>query len=379
MSLFLLLTLAIPDTGPPAKSVAAIRKDVDDAEKAFRDAWAKETDTNKPGPAVEKLYKAFEEKQKAGFAAALAVAEAEPKSAEGFEALDWLVRVPRARYVVDGKRIFALATEHHAANPKIGGAIALLAYYPPHESEKDHKEAVALMKAVLDKNTDKDVRGNAALGLAWQANRAFVNANYKGKPDAEKLAVEAEKAFEAVIMDYGTCRNLRTRGAATATATLADEAKRELFELRNLRVGKVAPEVEGEDLAGQKFKLGDYRGKVVLLVFWASWCGPCMAAVPHERELVTKFKGRPFALIGVNGDEDKDKANKTVTKHEINWRSFWNGKEGPGGPISRDWNVRGWPTVYVIDAKGVIRHKYLHGKRLDGPLEELVAEAEKAK
>jgi thiol-disulfide isomerase/thioredoxin len=57
-------------------------------------------------------------------------------------------------------------------------------------------------------------------------------------------------------------------------------------------------------LDGEKLPLKGYRGKVVLLVFWASWCGPCMAVVPNEREIVEKLKDRPFALIGVNGDEE---------------------------------------------------------------------------
>src|SRR5262249_39527415 len=159
----------------------------------------------------------------------------------------------------------------------------------------------------------------------------------------------AEKALEEVIREYGKCNNLRTKGARKVTATLAEEAKTELYELRYLRIGKTAPDIDGEDIDGKNFKLGDQRGKVVLLGFWASWCGRCMAAVPHERELVEKFKGRPFVLIGVNGDEKKENALKAVQKYRINWRSFWNGKDGPGGPIATAWNVRGWPTVYVLD------------------------------
>jgi rhodanese-related sulfurtransferase/peroxiredoxin len=130
-----------------------------------------------------------------------------------------------------------------------------------------------------------------------------------------------------------------------------------------------------EDLDGVRFTLSDYRGKVVLLVLWASWCGPCMASVPHEKVLVEHFKGRPFVLIGVNGDYKKVDAHKAIAKHKIPWRSFSNGKEGPGGPLAVAWNVRGWPTVYVIDPQGTIRHKSLHGKRLDEPPEKLVAEA----
>ncbi len=58
----------------------------------------------------------------------------------------------------------------------------------------------------------------------------------------------------------------------------------------NLVVGKPAPEIEGADMDGKPFKLSDYKGKVVVLVFWGTWCGPCMAQVPHERELVQPSK-----------------------------------------------------------------------------------------
>ena len=101
---------------------------------------------------------------------------------------------------------------------------------------------------------------------------------------------------------------------------------------------------------------------------------------PHERSLVKRLEGKPFALIGVNSDKDKEVLKKQNEKEEITWRSFWNGPMGTGGPISAAWNVRGWPTLYIIDHKGVIRHKYVGspgGEALDAAIDKLVAEAEK--
>jgi thiol-disulfide isomerase/thioredoxin len=369
---------AADDTPTPAERLKTIRKEVADAEATFRAAWAKLPDPNQDDPKVEELYKKFGEKQEAGFKEAVEIAKADPKSDTAFDALEWLIMTPRAYYFPPGigKTAFEMLTTHHVANPKIGRGIAILAYYPPHETDEPYREAIALLKGVAEKNPDKTARGQAALGLAWLAKRAYVEAEVKGNANSEQLAKEAEKAMEAVIGDYGDCPNLRSRGARPATALLKEEVETELYELRNLRIGKAAPEIVGEDLDGKKFKLSDYRGKVVLLVFWASWCGPCMGSVPHERELVERFKDRPFVLVGVNGDESKENAAKAVKEAKIPWRSFWNGKEGPGGPIATAWNVRGWPTVYVIDHKGIIREKYLHGKRLDEPLEKMIATAE---
>jgi hypothetical protein len=80
-------------------------------------------------------------------------------------------------------------------------------------------------------------------------------------------------------------------------------------------------------------------------------------------------------LVGVNGDYSKAAAAKAVIQHEISWRSFWNGEKGPGGPIPLAWNVKSWPTTYVIDHQGTIRHKNISGT-LGDKLETLVTAAE---
>ena len=96
---------------------------------------------------------------------------------------------------------------------------------------------------------------------------------------------------------------------------------------------------------------------------------------PHERSLVKKLAGKPFALIGVNSDRDLEKLKPILEEENITWRSFWNGPDGTGGPISKKWNVSGWPTIYVIDAEGKIRYKNARGEQLDDALETLLAEA----
>ena|SRR5437867_6143954 len=100
---------------------------------------------------------------------------------------------------------------------------------------------------------------------------------------------------------------------------------------------------------------------------------------PHERSLVERLKDKPFALIGVNSDTDKKKLKKRMAEEKITWRSFWNGPMGTGGPISRAWNVRGWPTIYVFDHKGVIRFKDIREKQLDKAVDQLLNELAKAK
>ena len=99
---------------------------------------------------------------------------------------------------------------------------------------------------------------------------------------------------------------------------------------------------------------------------------------PHERSLVKRLENEPFALIGVNSDGDLDKLRPRLEEEQITWRSFWNGPDGTGGPISRAWNVRGWPTIYVLDAQGVIRFKNVRGEAMDKAVDELLAEMKPA-
>jgi hypothetical protein len=100
---------------------------------------------------------------------------------------------------------------------------------------------------------------------------------------------------------------------------------------------------------------------------------------PHERSLVEEMKDKPFALVGVNSDADKEKLKPRLVEEKITWRSFWNGQQGTGGPISKAWNVSGWPTVYVIDHEGVIRHKSHGGPDMDKTIKSCVEAAEKAR
>ncbi|MFQ5653937.1 MAG: peroxiredoxin family protein [Planctomycetota bacterium] len=94
---------------------------------------------------------------------------------------------------------------------------------------------------------------------------------------------------------------------------------------------------------------------------------------PHERSLVKRLAGTPFALLGINSDADREELKKVLEKESITWRSWWDGG-GTRGPIATTWNVSGWPTIYVLDQKGVIRFKNVRGKALDEAVNTLLEE-----
>jgi hypothetical protein len=96
---------------------------------------------------------------------------------------------------------------------------------------------------------------------------------------------------------------------------------------------------------------------------------------PHERSLVKRLENQPFALIGVNSDEDKEALKKAMVKEEITWRSFYD--QSTKGPIASRWNIEGWPSIFVLDAEGKIRTRDVRGEELDKAVDELLAELAK--
>ncbi len=96
--------------------------------------------------------------------------------------------------------------------------------------------------------------------------------------------------------------------------------------------------------------------------------------IPHERSLVEKLKDQPFALIGVNSDKDKSYYAQQQQEMGVSWRSFWCGEKGTGGAIPTKWGVTGWPTIYILDHKGVIRFKNLRNEKMEEAVVQLLEE-----
>jgi hypothetical protein len=92
---------------------------------------------------------------------------------------------------------------------------------------------------------------------------------------------------------------------------------------------------------------------------------------PHERSLVKRLAGQPFTLLGINSDQDRENLKAALKQEEITWRSWFDGG-GTNGPIATQWNVRGWPTIYVLDQKGVIRFKNISGEAVDKAVDTLL-------
>ncbi len=231
--------------------------------------------------------------------------------------------------------------------------------------------AEGIVKAVAESNPSREVRGQAVFCRGYLCRAAaFPYGQSVSEKERDKLVARARGFFNEVIEKYADVKT------PDDDATIGERAASELTRfdnLPNLKVGGVAPEIGGKDLEGKPLRLGDYRGKVVVVVFWGSWCGPCMAMVPHERELWERHRDEPFTLLGVNCGDTLEQARKTADDNRMDWPSFYDG-EDHRGPIATSYDVQKYPTVYVIDAKGVIRYIDTRGEELDKAVEMLLAE-----
>ena len=96
-----------------------------------------------------------------------------------------------------------------------------------------------------------------------------------------------------------------------------------------------------------------------------------MSTLPEEKQMVSKYKKKPFALIGIDSDGSRSALQKLMKKNGVTWRMVADGTTT--GPIATKWNVQGWPTIYIIDQKGVIRYKMLGDDDTPGKVAKLMA------
>src|SRR6185503_2853496 len=139
------------------------------------------------------------------------------------------------------------------------------------------------------------------------------------KANSADLEKEAEELFARVTMDEAHAQITIPFG--DDCITLGKLAARELFEMRFLQPGKVAPDIVGEDIDGRPMKMSDFRGKVIMLDFWAFCCAPCMVMNEQGRSLVKELEGKPFVIIGVDCDTDRAQAKELSAKKGPPWRS----------------------------------------------------------
>jgi thiol-disulfide isomerase/thioredoxin len=313
--------------------------------------------------------------------------------------------------------------EHAKANPKDDSAAfaleVVLQLFTPEDKVKARAEAVELLKKEYVKN--KQIRpvlrtltimGNGVGGDP--ALLEIVKAVAKDNPDKLTRATALDELASGLEFRVITAENLSRNESLLSSyekrygedvvkrfLDSTDDSKKLAEGLRKtlksdyagvlastddptdedlkgvLKVGVKAPEIACVDVDGKPVKLADLAGKVVVLDFWATWCGPCRAMIPHTREQVKKYQNKPFVFVSVSCDAERETLLDFVNKNDMPWSNWW---DGQGGKVARAYEVRAFPTIYVVDGKGVIQFKSVgYDKKMDDVIEKLIKEAEAKK
>ena len=134
--------------------------------------------------------------------------------------------------------------------------------------------------------------------------------------------------------------------------------------------GKPASDFHVTDLNGEALSLEQYRGQVVLLDFWATWCPPCIAEIPNVKKTYEKYKDQKFQIVGISLDRSKEPLEAYIEKESLAWIHYWDESR----ELKTLYGVWGIPSTFLIDGDGVIRKTNLRGHALEHAVAELVKE-----
>ena len=185
-----------------------------------------------------------------------------------------------------------------------------------------------------------------------------------------------------LIGSYDQARQLYT--ALDAAAAKAGELEmaarvREIAAMGLTRLDWIgrAPKIEGAIFGGEKFDWSKYKGKIVLLDFWATWCGPCVAELPNVKANYEKFHDRGFDVVGISLDDDPKALSDFLQKEKLAWSTLLEtdpSRSGFDGPLVKQFGVDSIPATFLVDRSGKVASISVRGEALGKQIEKLLAE-----
>jgi thiol-disulfide isomerase/thioredoxin len=158
----------------------------------------------------------------------------------------------------------------------------------------------------------------------------------------------------------------------TVTPNVHERARRYIDRVELARA-RMAPRFSVTTIDGKQISLDSLAGKVVLIDFWATWCGPCREALPHIREIAHRFQEQPLVVISISLDKDEAKWKEFVAKNQMTWIQYRDGSFN--GAIAKSFGVTAIPATFTIDADGVLEDQHVGDANIEGKLKKLVASA----
>jgi len=174
-------------------------------------------------------------------------------------------------------------------------------------------------------------------------------------------------------------KQLKTDFPETKPGKNADEILEQVkaqAESKKLRKGLVEgskfPDFAEKDVDGKPLSVANYKGKVVLIDFWATWCGPCVAELPNVQKAYEAHHKSGFEIIGISLDQDEKKLRNFLKEKNMTWQQYFDGK-GWGNKLAAKYGVQSIPATYLLDAEGKIIGQDLRGDALDQALSKALA------
>lgn len=219
-----------------------------------------------------------------------------------------------------------------------------------------------LAEGIRDKHNDLTTEAEAAFSQALQIRP--MNANF----------LFAEATAQAYLKRDDAARQGFQEFLKVASREDLDYARAQRFvERPELARAKMAPNFRLTTLNGQTLTLESLTGKVVLIDFWATWCGPCREALPHIRQIAKKFEGQPFAVLSISLDSDEAKWKDFVGKNGMTWMQYRDGSFE--GRICKQFSVTAIPATFTIDADGVLEDQHVGDADIESKIKKLIVRA----
>jgi len=356
---FLILLLAIVTTmGAPIAARSAEATDAGAAWKALQKAFRPpsppaEWQTNRPS---EEEIQKFQQQQ--GKLAAEAADKArdfytrfpnDPKAGEAREKEYQLAGAAVRLGNTDAEARLAALETARINDPNLG------------EDERFELRAQAVQRVAMSKRSE----GTAAVMTELEKGARALLKDFPKRPEGYEMLLQVASQSEG-----DRARKLAEEVAAGPASDDVKQGAKALLKKMDALGKTLALKFKSVD--GRDVDLSKMQGKVVLVDFWATWCGPCVAELPHVRDAYEKLHPKGFEIVGISFDQEKEALEKFVSREKMSWPQFFDGA-GWQNQFGREFGINSIPTMWLVDKKGVLRD--MNGRDdLPGKVEKMLAE-----